>query len=146
MNVERLIEYISLEIQSTIQEKEVLIQEHNLPTSLHADSTKLKQLFQNLITNGIKFHKEGERPIITVNAIEKETEWLFSVADNGIGIEPAYFDKIFVLFKKLHNNSEYEGTGLGLAICKKVVEQHNGRIWVESTYGEGTTFYFTIAK
>ncbi len=146
VNVERLIEYISLEIQSTIQEKEVLIQEHNLPTSLHADSTKLKQLFQNLITNGIKFHKEGERPIITVNAIEKETEWLFSVADNGIGIEPAYFDKIFVLFKKLHNNSEYEGTGLGLAICKKVVEQHNGRIWVESTYGEGTTFYFTIAK
>lgn len=146
INVNNLIELIALENQTVIQETQCKIECQNLPKNLKGDRTKLKQLFQNLITNGIKFHKENQAPEITITATEREKDWLFSVADNGIGIEPQYFERIFILFQKLHTNSEYNGTGLGLAICKKIVAQHKGDIWLESTYGEGTTFFFTIAK
>ncbi len=107
------------------------------------DNTQLAQLFQNLIANGIKFHGE-EAPIIHISAERKAKEWLFSVQDNGIGIDPKYSEKIFEVFKRLYKKEEYPGTGIGLAICKKIVERHVGRIWVESELGKGSTFYFTL--
>jgi|GEM_PF-1316615 PAS domain S-box-containing protein len=110
-----------------------------------ADPVQLGQLFQNLIANSIKFTLPGVRPVVSVAAVERESEWLFSVEDNGIGMDERYEDKIFEMFQRLHG-SEYPGTGIGLAVCKKIVERHGGRIWVESAPGEGSTFYFTIPK
>lgn len=111
-----------------------------------ANKTLIEQLVQNLINNALKYSKP-EKPVILIDCDEKDAHFLFSVKDNGIGIEPKYTEKIFVLFQRLHTaNESYKGTGVGLAICKKIVERHGGSIWVESKQGKGSTFYFTIAK
>ena len=110
---------------------------------VRADPTQLSLLFQNLLNNGIKFQNQNP-PVIHISAEQQKTEWLFSVVDNGIGITPEFYDKIFLMFQRLHNKESYPGTGMGLALCKKIVEFHNGRIWVESIPGQGSTFYFTL--
>jgi light-regulated signal transduction histidine kinase (bacteriophytochrome) len=104
------------------------------------------QLFQNLISNSIKFHRAGVVPEIKVSGVVKSNEWVFSVEDNGIGIDNEYFDKIFIIFQRLHKKTEYGGTGIGLAICKKIIQRHGGRIWVESELGKGSKFFFSIPK
>jgi chemotaxis family two-component system sensor kinase Cph1 len=114
-----------------------------MPTIV-ADSTQLMQLFQNLLGNAIKFRKKDETPRIHVGVQRQEDAWLFSVRDNGIGLDPQFADRIFVIFQRLHTRDEYPGSGMGLAICKKIVECHRGQIWVESELGKGATFFFTI--
>jgi signal transduction histidine kinase len=110
---------------------------------VYADPVKLRQVFQNLIGNAVKF-KKAEPLKIEVGAEQKNGEWDFSVKDNGIGMDPKFSDQIFIIFKRLHTRETYPGTGIGLAICKRIVEQHGGRIWVESEPGKGSTFHFTL--
>lgn len=113
-----------------------------LPEAM-ADEGQLEQVFTNLISNGIKFRGKSD-PLIQVNGLVQGREAVFSVADNGIGIDPQYFDRIFILFQRLHTRQAYEGTGIGLAICKKIVERHRGRIWLESNLGQGTKVFFSL--
>lgn len=115
----------------------------SLPT-LVCDASQMAQVFQNLIGNAVKFRRPGTRPVVRISASRGRHAWTVEVADNGIGIEPKYFDRIFQMFQRLHGRGEYPGTGIGLALCKKIVERHGGRIRVESTPGVGTTFAFTI--
>jgi two-component system, chemotaxis family, sensor kinase Cph1 len=108
------------------------------------DSTQLTQLFQNLIENAIKFRQPGVVPRIQITATQQQDGWLFAVRGNGIGIDPRFFERIFMIFQRLHTRDEYPGSGVGLTICKKIVERHHGRIWVTSALGQGATFSFTI--
>lgn len=129
-------------LRVAIEENGAVVTHDPLPTVM-ADKVQLVQLFQNLIGNAIKFR--GEKPLrVYVSAEQKGNEWVFSVCDNGIGIDLEYAGRIFRVFQRLHSKTEYPGTGIGLAICKKIVERHGGRIWVESQPREGSTFYFTI--
>jgi len=132
-------------LRAAIEQSEATVTHGPLP-EVNADDTQLVQLLQNLIANAIKFRKKEEAPRIHVGAEDAGDEWRFSVADNGIGIEQQYFDRIFMVFQRLHTQDEYPGTGIGLAICRKVVERHRGRIWVESAHGKGSTFRFTLPK
>lgn len=129
-------------LQPSIEETGAVITCHSLPT-VFGDSGQLAQLFQNLIDNAIKFRDE-ESPQIHIDAQRLDGNWLFSVRDNGIGIDLQYTERIFLIFQRLHTLDKYPGTGIGLSICKKIVERHGGRIWVNSREGEGSTFHFII--
>jgi light-regulated signal transduction histidine kinase (bacteriophytochrome) len=129
-------------LQATIRAAHATVTCDPLP-EIMADATQLTQLFQNLISNAIKFCSD-QPPQIHISSQRRADAWLFSVQDNGIGIDSEYIDRIFLIFQRLHSRGEYPGTGIGLAICKKIVERHGGSIWVESQPGQGSTFYFTI--
>jgi PAS domain S-box-containing protein len=128
-----------------IEELKANITIEDLPT-LQTFKAPARQVFQNLVGNSLKYHKAGRPPVIQISCKETKTHFQFSVKDNGIGISPKYFDKIFIIFQRLHNKDEYSGTGMGLAITKKIVETLGGKIWVESEEGKGSTFYFTLPK
>jgi len=139
-------------IKNALKNLERFIQENNAEINieselpeLSADKLQLTQLFQNLIHNAVKFNEDAQ-PKVWISATEQKEYWQFRVSDNGVGIDPEYQKRIFVIFQRLHNRDAYDGSGIGLAICKKIVERHGGKIWVESASDEGTTFYFTIAK
>ena len=132
-------------LRAAIQDSGATVTQDKLPT-IPCDEVQLAQLFQNLIGNALKFRKPDAAPAVHVGAAEQGAEWEFMVRDNGIGIEPQYFERIFMVFQRLHDKGEYPGTGIGLAIVKKVVERHGGRIWVQSEPGAGTTFHFTMPK
>jgi PAS domain S-box-containing protein len=131
-----------LHLRVSVEETGAEITAENLP-AVHIDPVQLVQLFQNLINNAIKFRSEAA-PRIHASAIRKDGAWQFAVRDNGIGIDPQFAHKIFLIFQRLHTRKQYPGTGIGLSICKKIVERHGGKIWLESQPGKGSTFYFTI--
>ncbi|MES2138858.1 MAG: PAS domain S-box protein [Bacteroidota bacterium] len=140
-----ILEEVIAEMDTSIKESKARITSAILP-KVKGNELQLKKLFQNLIDNAIKFRKKNSIPEINIIVQEKETEYVFAVKDNGIGIEEKYVNKIFVLFQRLNSETEYSGTGIGLAICKKIVALHGGKIWVESKLGEGCVFYFTLLK
>ena len=133
------------DINKAITEAGAIIISGDLP-EISGYPTELKQLFQNLLINAIKFRKKEVTPQITISAEKTEGNWHFAFADNGIGIESEHRERIFVIFQRLHTRSEYKGSGIGLSHCKKIVELHQGRIWVESERGKGSTFHFTIPE
>ncbi len=146
IDVNDLIFSIERDLMMVINEKKAKLISKNLPVNLIADQTQMRQLFQNLIANALKFDIPNITPEVIVSVEEQEEQWLFSVRDNGIGIDPKHFDRIFLLFRRLHTKNEYDGTGIGLAMCKKIVENHHGEIWIESEKGKGATFFFTLSK
>jgi PAS domain S-box-containing protein len=139
----QVLEAARANLRVVLEESGAKITSDELPTVM-GDPVQLSQLFQNLLGNAVKFRNEGEAPRLHIGTERRDGEWLFSVGDNGIGIEPEYLERIFVIFQRLHARTEYSGTGIGLAVCKKIVERHGGKIWVESVPGEGSTFYFTL--
>jgi PAS domain S-box-containing protein len=145
VSVEEIVNEVTILYRSTIDEKKAEITTGNLPVIISSKGVVL-QIFQNLIGNALKYTKDGVSPEIHVDTEDKGTHWQFMVRDNGIGISDAYFEKVFVIFQRLHNKEKYQGTGLGLAIVKKLVDILNGTIWLESEVGKGATFFFTIQK
>jgi PAS domain S-box-containing protein len=133
---------VLMSLEPLIEENNATVTSGDLPT-INSDPTQLAQLFLNLISNAIKFRRE-EPPKVHVSAEKQGNEWVFAVKDNGMGIDPQYFDRIFTVFQRLHTREKYSGTGVGLALCKKIVEGQGGRIWVESEPGVGSVFYFTL--
>lgn len=144
IDLNALLKEILTDMSATIQETKAEINIGILPTV--NGYVYLKSLFQNLISNAIKFTRENKTPVVTITSRDMGAEYLFSIKDNGIGIEKEYKERIFVIFQRLHTRNEYPGTGIGLSICKKIVDLHGGSIWVESVPGEGSTFNFTIPK
>lgn len=145
VNMNELLNRTINSLNTLIKECNANIIYDNLPVIM-GDSGQLQRVFQNLISNAIKFRKY-EEPLkvhISANMNEKKTEYIFRVSDNGIGIEEQYLDRIFIIFQRLHTIGEYKGTGIGLSIVKRIIERHGGRIWVESEFDKGSTFYFTL--
>jgi PAS domain S-box-containing protein len=143
-NLESTLDIVLLNLKASITENKAVVIHDKLPIVM-ADGGQLVQLFQNLIGNAIKFHGK-KPPRVHVSAQDKGNEYLFSVSDNGIGIAPEYFERLFKIFQRLHTREEYSGSGIGLALCKRIVERHGGRIWIESQVGKGSTIYFTLNK
>jgi len=143
INVEAVLTGVLMNLQASIKESGGTVTHDPLPTDMTADFAQLGQLFQNLVSNSLKYRKPDVAPEIHISVDEGRDEFTFSVRDNGVGIEPPYREQVFGIFKRLHGR-EYPGTGMGLAICKKIVERHGGRIWVDSEAGAGSNFLFTI--
>jgi PAS domain S-box-containing protein len=140
-----VLEDVLANLRYSISEKGATVEAGHLP-SVSADRTSMLQLLQNLVGNALKFQRPGTTPRVRISAVEEGDRWTVSVADNGIGIAPEHFERIFVIFQRLHSREAYTGTGIGLAICKKLVERHGGRIGVHSETDVGTTFWFTMPK
>ncbi len=132
-------------LQSAVEEKQAVITYDVLP-HVFANQTMILQVFQNLLSNAMKYSKEDDLPRIHIHVEDFDNAWKFCIEDNGIGIEKAYFDRIFIIFQRLHTKEEYSGTGIGLAICKKIIERYGGKIWLESALNVGSRFFFTIPK
>jgi light-regulated signal transduction histidine kinase (bacteriophytochrome) len=145
IDVKALIQDILTLYRKQIETKNASVIVDNMPMLL-AYKVPLRQVFQNLISNGLKYQEAGVAPNIYISCTETKTHWQFCVKDNGIGINKEYFDKIFIIFQRLHNKEVYSGTGMGLAVTKKIIENLGGKIWVESEEGKGSTFYFTVSK
>ena len=143
MNIE-LKEILEL-FQSNIAERNATINIQKLPT-VFASRVQIRQVFQNLIGNALKYAKDNVDTYIEISVKEQPNSWQFIIEDNGIGISKEHFNKIFIIFQRLHNKDKYSGTGMGLAVTKKVIETLGGKIWVESEEGNGSKFYFTILK
>ncbi len=146
VNIPEILNILKTDLFNLIERENASIEYIGQDLTLSAYRTDLIKLFQNLIVNGIKYRKEDESPFIVINVKELDDKYEFSITDNGIGIEEEYFDQIFEVFRRLHTRDQYEGTGIGLAHCKKIVELHHGKIWLESTPGKGSKFYFSISK
>ena len=131
------------DLELAIAETKAVVTVGAMPV-LECDQSQMVSLFQNLIGNSIKYRQPDVPPIITVEIRQEGDEWIFGVRDNGIGIDPQYRDRIFIIFQRLHTPGTYDGTGIGLAICKRIVERHGGRIWMESEPGKGAAFFFTL--
>ncbi len=145
INFNTLLEEIVQNCRNSILESGAEVQWANLP-NIYGRKTHVRLILQNLIENALKYRREGVPPRIQIRVQETRTHFQISVADNGIGIDEKYFDRIFILFQRLHGKDEYSGTGVGLSICKKIAEMHQGKIWVSSKIGQGSIFYFTIIK
>ena len=128
-----------------IKEKNAEIEYEQLP-EISTHKAPITQIFHSILDNALKYSKKDKTPVIEITAVEKDKEWEFAIRDNGIGIDPQFYDKIFIIFQRLHNREAYDGTGIGLSVAKRSVEFLGGRIWLNSKPGEGTTFYFTISK
>lgn len=140
-----LVKEVLSDLSVLLKESGAQVELQDLPT-IKGREVELRQLFQNLIDNALKFAKKDAAPRVKVSASEQPNSWLFSVKDNGIGITEKNREKVFIIFRRLHNRNDYDGTGIGLSHCKKIVEVHGGNIWVDSKPGDGSTFYFTINK
>ncbi len=143
-DLEEILKDAIYNLQEAIKESGAVITYDKMPI-LKVDRTQFLQLFQNFISNAIKFRRDIP-PMIHIGVTEGSVAWLFSIKDNGIGIESKYFDRLYNIFYRLHTKEEYPGTGIGLPICKKIIQRYGGKIWVESELNKGTTFYFTIPK
>jgi hypothetical protein len=140
--IDQVLEQTLGSLKIAIEECGAAVSHDPLPT-VACDQGQIGALLQNLIGNAIKY-RNGRAPQVHIACQWRENEWLFSVKDNGIGIEPQYAERVFIIFQRLHTRDEYEGTGIGLAVCKKIVERHGGKIWLESETGKGATFFFTL--
>lgn len=145
IDLNQLMDEVKLLLKSQIEEKNATIIVSQLPI-VSSQKSQLRQVFQNIISNAIKYAQNGLDPIITLKVQETKDQWEFTIEDNGIGIAPEYFQRIFIIFQRLHNKEEYTGTGIGLAICKKIIENLGGRIWVESKEHKGSQFHFNLPK
>ena len=143
VDLDDIVDVALMNLSEGLRETGAVITRDPLPMIM-AEPTQLTQVFQNLIANANKFLRADVEPRIHISATRQGAHWLLRVKDNGIGIEPEFFDRIFVIFQRLHTRAEFPGTGIGLSICKKVVERHGGTIWIESQPGQGTAFCFTL--
>lgn len=134
-----------LNLKASIEESGAKVIVGEMPT-LSVDAVQMTQLFQNLIGNAIKYRKPDIKPVITIDSVRQADNYVFSVADNGIGIDKKFHERVFGVFQRLHTKNEYKGTGVGLAICSKIIDRHNGKIWVESEQGNGSKFFFSLPE
>jgi len=139
-----LLNEVKLDLEILIKDKAPELNINSITTLVNCDRGSIKNVIQNLLSNAIKFTPKDRKPIIDIHCEEKMNEFVFRISDNGVGIPPNKFDQIFEIFSRLHSQNEFEGTGIGLSFCKKVIEKHNGKIWLESKINEGTTFFFSL--
>jgi light-regulated signal transduction histidine kinase (bacteriophytochrome) len=145
VDVNSIVKEVLADLNKAITDARAEIKIAKMPV-IKAYPTEMKQIFQNLIINAVKFRKKDTTPKIEIGAERQNGAWKFMVRDNGIGIDPQHADRIFVIFQRLHTRNEYEGSGIGLSNCKKIAELHKGKIWVESKPGEGSSFFFTVKE